>query len=77
MTPQAYIGIDYKNLRNREHPHSYSVLRAKFDAWFAEQAEKAGAVVVPEDRGRKADRQERPRCRRRTQAGAMTSTATW
>src|SRR6202165_5799665 len=48
MTPQATIGIDYKNLRNREHPHSYSVLRARFDAWFAEQAEKAGAVVVPE-----------------------------
>ena len=48
MTPQAVIGIDYKNLRNREHPHSFSVLRARFDAWFAEQAEKAGAVVVPE-----------------------------
>ena len=48
MTPDAAIGIDYKNLRNRAHPHSYSVLRARFDAWFAEQAEKAGAVVVPE-----------------------------
>src|SRR5690348_18157660 len=48
MTPEAYIGLDYKNLRNRAHPHSYSVLRAKFDAWFAEQAEKAGAMVVPE-----------------------------
>jgi electron transfer flavoprotein-quinone oxidoreductase len=48
MTPEAYIGIDYKNLRNRQHPHSWSVLRARFDAWFAEQAEKAGAVVVPE-----------------------------
>src|SRR3984893_3229974 len=51
MTPQATIGIDYKNLRNREHPHSFSVLRARFDAWFAEQAEKAGAVVVPETVG--------------------------
>jgi electron transfer flavoprotein-quinone oxidoreductase len=48
MTAEAAIGIDYKNLRNREHPHSYSVLRAKFDPWFAEQAEKAGAFVVPE-----------------------------
>ena len=48
MTPEAAIGLDYKNLRNREHPHSYSVLRAKFDAWFADQAEKAGAMVVPE-----------------------------
>ena len=48
MTPDAYIGLDYKNLRNRARPHSFSVLRARFDAWFAEQAEKAGAVVVPE-----------------------------
>ena len=48
MTPEAAIGLDYKNVRNREHPHSYSVLRARFDAWFAEQAEKAGALVVPE-----------------------------
>jgi electron transfer flavoprotein-quinone oxidoreductase len=48
MTAEAAIGIDYKNIRNREHPHSYSVLRALFDPWFAEQAEKAGAFVVPE-----------------------------
>src|SRR5258708_20224424 len=48
MTPDAAIGLDYKNLRNKTKPHSYSVLRAKFDAWFAEQAEKAGAVGVPE-----------------------------
>ena len=48
MTPEAAIGIDYKNLRNRAHPHSFSVLRARFDAWFSEQAEKAGAMVVPE-----------------------------
>src|SRR5690348_18263038 len=48
MTPEAAIAFDYKNIRNREHPHSFSVLRARFDAWFAEQAEKAGATVVPE-----------------------------
>jgi electron transfer flavoprotein-quinone oxidoreductase len=48
MTPEAYIGLDYKNLRNRERPHSFSVLRARFDPWFAEQAEAVGAVVVPE-----------------------------
>ena len=36
MTAEAAIGIDYKNLRNREHPHSFSVLRARFDAWFAD-----------------------------------------
>src|SRR2546430_8308766 len=48
MTPEAAISFDYKNIRNRAHPHSFSVLRARFDPWFAEQAEKAGAMVVPE-----------------------------
>src|SRR5437763_8904607 len=36
MTPEAAIrALGYKNLRTREHPPSFSVLRAKFDAWFA------------------------------------------
>ena len=49
MTPDSAIRLlGYKNLRNREHPHSYSVLRARFDPWFADQAEKAGAMVFPE-----------------------------
>src|SRR6184192_2603542 len=48
MTPDAAISFDYKNIRNRAKPHSFSVLRARFDPWFAEQAEKAGAMVVPE-----------------------------
>jgi electron transfer flavoprotein-quinone oxidoreductase len=48
MTAEAAIGLGYKNFRNREHPHSYSVLRAKFDAWFAAQAEEAGAFLIPE-----------------------------
>src|SRR5260221_6040175 len=47
MTPEAAIGLDYKNLRNKTRPHSYSVLRAKFDAWFAGQGEKAGPGVGP------------------------------
>jgi electron transfer flavoprotein-quinone oxidoreductase len=49
MTDQSAIRLlGYKNFRNREHPHSYSVLRAKFDAWFALQAEAAGAFLIPE-----------------------------
>src|SRR5437773_11869186 len=30
MTQDAYIDLDYKNLRNRAMPHSFSVLRARF-----------------------------------------------
>jgi electron transfer flavoprotein-quinone oxidoreductase len=48
MTGEAAISFGYKNFRSREHPHSYSVLRAKFDAWFASQAEEAGAFLIPE-----------------------------
>src|SRR2546423_14620109 len=49
MTDEAAIRLlGYKNLRNREYPHSYSVLRAKFDAWFAQKAEEAGAFLIPE-----------------------------
>src|SRR3981081_1062284 len=45
MTDEAAIRLlGYKNLRNREHPHSYSVLRARFDAWFAQKAEEPGDV---------------------------------
>ncbi|MGH7862936.1 MAG: FAD-dependent oxidoreductase [Candidatus Dormibacteraceae bacterium] len=49
LTPEAAIrALGYKNLRNREHPHSYSVLRSKFDPWFAAQAEAAGAMLIAE-----------------------------
>src|SRR5438309_5119167 len=48
LTEEAAIGFGYKNFRNRAHPHSYSVLRARFDAWFAAQAEEAGAFLIPE-----------------------------
>lgn len=49
MTEEAAIRLlGYKNLRNRENPHSFSVLRAKFDEWFAGMAEEAGAFLIPE-----------------------------
>ncbi len=48
MTDEAAIALGYKNLRNREHPHSFSVLRSKFDPWFAGKAEEAGAFLIPE-----------------------------
>ena len=49
LTPEAGIRLlGYKDFRNREHPHSFSVLRAKFDAWYAGKAEEAGAFVITE-----------------------------
>ena len=49
LTPDAGIRLlGYKDFRNREHPHSFSVLRARFDAWYASKAEEAGAFVITE-----------------------------
>src|SRR5947209_442223 len=49
MTPEAAIRVlGYKNLRNKDTAHSYSVLRAKFDPWYATKAEEAGALVITE-----------------------------
>jgi electron transfer flavoprotein-quinone oxidoreductase len=46
LTDKAAIRLlSHKNFRHRERPNSWSVLRARFDPWFAEQAEKAGAQV--------------------------------
>lgn len=49
LTPDSAIRLlGHKNFRHREHPNSFSVLRARFDPWFAEQAEAAGAFVINE-----------------------------
>ncbi|HLQ61917.1 MAG TPA: FAD-dependent oxidoreductase [Candidatus Acidoferrales bacterium] len=49
LTPDAAIRLlGHKNFRNREHPHSYSVLRARFDPWLAGRAEAAGAFLMTE-----------------------------
>jgi electron transfer flavoprotein-quinone oxidoreductase len=49
MTDKAALRLlGHKNLRHREHPNSWSVLRARFDPWYASQAEAAGAFVINE-----------------------------
>jgi electron transfer flavoprotein-quinone oxidoreductase len=43
------ISIDYFNPdfnRTDNVPHSYTILRAKFDEWFAGKAEESGAMVI-------------------------------
>lgn len=49
MTPDSAIRLlGHKNFRHRRHPNSFSVLRARFDPWFAQKAEEAGAFVINE-----------------------------
>ncbi len=47
MTPTGSVSVDYRSQRDSERPaHSFTVLRARFDPWLAEQAEAAGAMVA-------------------------------
>ncbi|MDR1825895.1 MAG: FAD-dependent oxidoreductase [Bifidobacteriaceae bacterium] len=47
LNPDSLVGIDYHDDRLGKPVNAVSVLRAKLDPWLAEQAEAAGAVVMP------------------------------
>jgi len=49
LSKDGEIGIDFKTSAFNEPPfnHTWSVLRAKFDRWYAEQVEAAGAMIIP------------------------------
>lgn len=48
LTPDGEIGGGFKFKKFGEPPHnnSYTVLRAKFDKWFADKVEEAGAMII-------------------------------
>lgn len=42
------VTLDYRDLDETQAPHNaYSVLRARFDPWMAQQAEDVGAMLLP------------------------------
>lgn len=44
---QTSVTLDYRDLDEGHLPHNaYSVLRARFDPWMAQQAEEAGAMLM-------------------------------
>ena len=45
MTPENSMSVD--SLFPTMNQQSYSVLRAKFDAWLASKAEEEGAMIIP------------------------------
>lgn len=54
LTEDSSISLDYKTEAFSQPPYNaFSVLRAKFDRWLGDQAEAAGALLVP---GIKVDR---------------------
>src|SRR5947208_1195639 len=47
LTEDSMIQAGFKSLRYAEEPHNaFSVLRVKFDKWFADKAAAAGALVI-------------------------------
>lgn len=48
LSADSSINLDFKTERFNQPPYNgFTVLRARFDRWLAEQAETAGAMLVP------------------------------
>ena len=45
---EAAFDLKFDAFNNPPYNHSFTVLRARFDKWFAKKAEEAGAVIVTE-----------------------------
>lgn len=49
LTEDSHIGMTYRTQAFADAPYNaFSVLRADWDQWFAEQCEEAGAFMIPE-----------------------------
>lgn len=47
MSPETSVTLDFRTTRFAEPPYNgFSILRPKFDRWFAQQAEEAGAFLL-------------------------------
>lgn len=49
LTPDASLSLDFKDASFAQPPYNgFTLLRAKFDRWYAQKAVEAGAFLVPE-----------------------------
>lgn len=49
LTPTASLSLDFKDTDFGHPPYNgFTLLRAKFDQWYAQKARKAGALLIPE-----------------------------
>jgi electron transfer flavoprotein-quinone oxidoreductase len=49
LTPTAYLSLDFKDTSFGQPPYNgFTLLRAKFDRWYAQKAQQAGALLIPE-----------------------------
>ena len=42
------VEFDFEEFKSEPFNHNFTVLRARFDQWFASKAEEAGAMIIPE-----------------------------
>lgn len=47
LCEKSSVTLDFYDEKLLEPPNSFTVLRAKFDRWFADKAQEAGATLVP------------------------------
>jgi len=49
LTPESSLSIDFKDANFEQSPYNaLTILRSKFDRWYAQKAVEAGAVLIPE-----------------------------
>jgi len=49
LTPTASLSLDFKDTEFGHPPYNgFTLLRAKFDRWYAQKAQQAGALLIPE-----------------------------
>jgi len=49
MEEESYVGTTFRSDRYNQMPgNRYTIIRARFDKWFSEQVQKAGALVICE-----------------------------
>lgn len=49
LTPTASLSLDFKDTDFAHPPYNgFTLLRAKFDHWYAQKAQQAGAMLIPE-----------------------------
>lgn len=49
LTPDAALSLDFKDDGFAQPPYNgFTLLRSKFDRWYAQKAQEAGALLIPE-----------------------------
>lgn len=74
---KSFIGGHYRSEEFNTEPYNrYTIIRARFDKWFSEQAQNAGALVICEMTAKPCSRNESARLVTGVRASAKTEKST-